>query len=91
MKSQLREREVLTWLHERISAADWRLLGTTLGLSGDRLREIRANYDDVENRLWMVVHKWLQQAYDTETYGYPSWVSLKKAVDEVHAHNSSER
>ena len=83
MKSQLREREVLTWLHERISAADWRLLGTNLGLSGDRLREIRANYDDVENRLWMVVHKWLQQAYDTEAYGYPSWVNLKKAVDEV--------
>ena len=91
MKSQLREREVLTWLHERISAADWRLLGTNLGLSGDRLREILANHDNVENRLWMVVHKWLQQAYDTEAYGYPSWVSLKKAVDEVHAHNSSER
>lgn len=30
----LREREILNWLHERISAADWRLLGTNLGLSG---------------------------------------------------------
>ena len=82
----LREHEVLSWLHERISAADWRQLGTNLGLSGERLCEIQADYDNVKDRLWMVVHMWLKRVDDTEAYGYPSWASLQKAVDEVNAH-----
>ena len=87
----LREREILNWLHEHISAADWRLLGTNLGLSGDSLRVIQANHNDVEDRLWMVVHDWLRGAYDRDAYGYPSWARLKKAVDEMPSRGNSHK
>lgn len=79
-RDALREREVLVWLNQRVSAADWRLLGTNLGLSGSLLRQIRANHQDVEDRLWMVVHYWLREAYNTDEYGTPSWTRLKNAI-----------
>ena len=87
----LREQDVLAWLHSRISAADWRILGTNLGLDGHRLRQIRADHQDVENKLWMVVHYWLREAYDTKTYGHPSWARLEEAVDAIISDNKPQR
>ena len=78
------EREALLWLNERISSADWRLLGTNLGLRGALLRQIRADYQDSQDRLWMVVHYWLLQSYNTDKYGLPSWAGLKHAVSNTN-------
>lgn len=83
MEDRPEEREVLLWLNERVSSADWRLLGTNLGLRGTLLRQIRADYQDSQNRLWMVVHYWLLQSYDVDKYGSPTWNGLKNAVANI--------
>ena len=80
MEDPLEEREVLLWLSERVSSADWRLLGTNLGLRGALLRQIRADYQDSQDRLWMVTHHWLLQSYNVDKYGLPTWAGLKNAV-----------
>lgn len=81
----LNDREVLLYLSNRISAADWRELGTNLGLSRDLLRTIYADNRGVRSMLREVVENWLQHNYKPEVYGYPSWTRLDEAIKQLTA------
>ena len=61
-------------------AHKWRGLGKALGLRLPVLDKIEADRQDSESRLEQVLSQWLQQAYNIERFGPPSWKLLVSAV-----------
>ena len=61
-------------------ASRWKSLGAALRLSPPILDRIEADRRDVRSCLEDVVTEWLNQSYDTERFGLPSWESLARAV-----------
>ena len=61
-------------------AHKWRGLGKALGLRLPVLDKIEADRQDSESRLEQVLSQWLQQAYNTDRFGSPSWKLLVSAV-----------
>ena len=58
----------------------WRELGCALKLHPPVLDAIESDRHGCENRLREVLTKWLQQNYDTDHFGEPSWKMLVDAV-----------
>ena len=58
----------------------WKGLGKALGLRLPVLDTIEADRPDCASRLERVLTEWLQQAYNTERFGPPSWKLLVSAV-----------
>ena len=57
-------------------------IGLGLRLSISELESIESSYKDNPRRaLTKVVTAWLQEHYDTEKFGPPTWKMLVKAVD----------
>ena len=61
-------------------AYSWKGLGKALRLRLPVLDLIEADRQDSESRLVQVLSQWLQQAYNTERFGPPSWKVLVSAV-----------
>ena len=70
--------EVQSALHD--VAPNWRGLGEALRLRPAVLRTIEADKSDCRSRLREALTEWLQQAYNTERFGPPSWKMLVAAV-----------
>ena len=70
--------EVQSELHD--VAHNWKGLGLALGLRLPVLNKIEADQQDSESRLMLVLSEWLQQAYNIERFGPPSWKLLVSAV-----------
>ena len=58
----------------------WKALGKALRLRPNLLNRIEADCPDVNSRLVKVLTEWLQQAYNTDRFGLPSWKLLVSAV-----------
>ena len=59
----------------------WRPLGTALRLRPSTLARIKAEQkDDVRSCLSEMVTEWLNQSYNTQRFGLPSWKMLVEAV-----------
>ena len=54
-------------------AHKWKGLGKALRLRPSVLNRIEADRPDVNSRLEEVLTEWLQQAYNTDRFGLPSW------------------
>ena len=67
-------------------AHKWQGIGEALRLPPPVLDRIKHDEQDCEDRLRLVVTKWLQQCYNTERFGVPSW---KLLVDAVAHHRGS--
>ena len=61
-------------------AHKWKGLGLALRLRPPVLNKIEADRQDSESRLMQVLTEWLQQTYDTDRFGPPSWRQLVTAV-----------
>ena len=61
-------------------AHKWKGLGKALRLRPSVLNRIEADRPDVNSRLEEVLTEWLQQAYNTDRFGLPSWNLLVAAV-----------
>ena len=62
--------------------ANWQALGSALGLSRSATREIDlANRGDPSRCLDGVIEKWLNQDYNYEKFGLPTWKKLVAAVE----------
>ena len=61
-------------------AHKWKGLGKALRLRPNVLNRIEADRPDVNSRLEEVLTEWLQQAYNTDRFGLPSWKLLVAAV-----------
>ena len=70
-------------------ASRWRSLGAALRLSPPTLDRIEADRRDVRSCLEDVVTEWLNQSYDTERFGLPSWEGLASAVAHRSGGNNS--
>ena len=70
--------EVQSELHD--VAPNWRGLGEALRLRPAVLGRIEADKSDSKSRLREALTEWLQQAYNTERFGPPSWKMLVAAV-----------
>ena len=61
--------------------AYWQAFGLTLGISGSAINEIDlANRGDPSRCLDGVIEKWLNQDYNYEKFGLPTWKKLVAAV-----------
>ena len=61
---------------------DWQAFGSALGLSNTAIREIDlANRGDPSRCLDGVLEKWLNQDYNWEKFGLPTWKALVAAVE----------
>ena len=58
----------------------WKALGKALRLRPNLLNRIEADRPDVNSRLEEALTEWLQQAYNTDRFGLPSWKLLVAAV-----------
>ena len=63
----------------RSLAAHWELLSAYLGLSKEVIDRIRSK-KDYDCRWNEALHQWIEQNYQTERFGLPSWRTLLKAV-----------
>ena len=70
--------EVQCELHDVVHR--WKGLGKALRLRPPVLSRIEADRQDSESRLEEVLTEWLQQAYNTDRFGPPSWKLLVSAV-----------
>ena len=70
--------EVQCELHDVVHR--WKGLGKALRLRPPVLSRIEADRRDSESRLEEVLTEWLQQAYNTDRFGPPSWKQLVSAV-----------
>ena len=61
----------------------WSRLGLVIGIIYTKLNAIRAKYKYPKDCLTKCLALWLQQKYDTETYGLPSMESLANATQEM--------
>ena len=61
-------------------AHKWKGLGKALRLRPSVLNRIEADRPDVNSCLVEVLTEWLQQAYNTDRFGLPSWKLLVAAV-----------
>ena len=61
-------------------AHNWKGLGKALRLRPSVLERIEADRQFVKARLNDVLTEWLQEAYNTERFGLPSWKLLVAAV-----------
>ena len=61
-------------------AARWRDIGLVLGISDSKLEIIEASKLDIRDCLTDMLRLWLNEAYNVEKYGEPSWQSLGEAV-----------
>jgi hypothetical protein len=59
-------------------SADWKTIGTLLGLPEDLLKRIKADEDRAGDRLQEVLSEWLKQVDPR-----PTWASLTEAVEPV--------
>ena len=59
-------------------SADWKAIGTLLGLPRDLLKRIKADEEIAEDRLQEVLSEWLKQVDP-----HPTWAALAKAVEHV--------
>lgn len=63
-------------------AAKFRSFGRTLGLRASKLNTISKNSPlDAKDALGQVIDKWIEQHYNVELFGLPTWRTLVKAVD----------
>ena len=63
-------------------AAKYEDVGITLGLSSSKLKVIGHDcVRDAKRALGRVIQTWLEQSYNVDRFGLPSWRSLVKAVD----------
>jgi hypothetical protein len=65
-------------------------LGRCLGLPIAVLESIRKTESDIEQALYGTLKLWLQQKYDTERFGPPTWRTLVEAVDQKAGGNNNE-
>ena len=62
-------------------AAQWRSIGSSLGLLDWQLATIKAdNPNSVKGCLWAMLAEWLKKAYDVERNGEPTMARLAQAV-----------
>lgn len=59
----------------------WKKVGFALNLKFCDLEPLRQNFDTQEERQTGMLVLWLNQAYNTEKYGLPTWESLAKAIE----------
>ena len=59
-------------------AAEWKSIGTLVGLKNHVLDRIKADEDGVRNRLQGVLTEWLKQVDPP-----PTWAALAEAVDSI--------
>jgi hypothetical protein len=65
-------------------------LGQCLGLPIAVLESIRKTESDDEQALYGTLKLWLQQKYNTERFGPPTWRMLVEAVDQKAGGNNNE-
>ena len=65
-------------------------LGQCLGLPLTVLESIRKAESDAEQALSDTLKLWLQQKYDTERFGPPTWRMLVEAVDKEAGGNNNK-
>ena len=70
--------------------SDYFSLGQCLGLPIAVLESIRKAESDAERALYETLKLWLQQKYDTEIFGPPTWRMLVEAVDKEAGGNTNE-
>ena len=64
-------------------------LGICLGLPASELTAVSRQYPhDMEQALKDILLLWLQQKYDVQRYGIPSWRKLVEAVDKESGGNN---
>ena len=61
-------------------AHNWKGLGKALRLRPAVLSRIEADRPDCNSRLEETLTEWLQQSYNTDRFGAPSWKQLVAAV-----------
>ena len=61
-------------------AGRWNRLGLALGLYQPELAKIKVENPDTEQCLQEVLTIWLNQMYDVQKFGEPSWAVLVKAI-----------
>lgn len=71
-------REVLEVLEP--VATRWKWIGIALNLNTCTMDVIDEEFNTVDDKLSKMTTLWLKQAYDTETYGKPTWPVLIEAV-----------
>ena len=68
----------------------WRPLGTALRLRPSTLARIKADHQqDSRSCLSEMVTEWLNQSYNTERFGLPSWKMLVEAVAHRNGGNNN--
>ena len=65
-------------------------LGQCLGLPIAVLESIGKAESDTERALYETLKLWLQQKYDAERFGLPTWRMLVEAVDQEAGGNNNE-
>ena len=65
-------------------------LGQCLGLLIAVLESIGKAESDTERALYEMLKLWLQQKYDAERFGLPTWRMLVEAVDQEAGGNNNE-
>ena len=70
--------EVMDAVHD--VASRWKSLGAALRLPRPVLDRIEADRRDAKSSLEDVVTEWLNQSYNTQRFGLPSWKMLAEAV-----------
>lgn len=58
----------------------WKNIAMGLGLSPDQIDEVEENGRRASDRLQKVIQLWIEQNYNTQRYGLPSWRTLCKAL-----------
>ena len=66
-------------------AAEWKTIGTLLGLQPHTLARVKADEDGVRNCLQEMLSEWLKQIDPP-----PTWAVLVEAVEAVSAHKAEE-
>ena len=74
-----------------ISNANWEPLGLRLGLLEPKLREIEEDQNSKPARCMRhVLSNWLQQNYNTDKKGEPSWGTLADALERINGRAAIE-
>ena len=66
----------------RSLSADWRKIGSYLGIAFNRLRVIESNRKEVDDMLMDMIAAWLE--IDSETQPEPTWRKLCEAVGTIN-------
>jgi hypothetical protein len=65
----------------RSLAAKWEQLSGYIGLSYNLIEDIKGNHPSNNSACWNeALKQWIQQNYETERFGKPSWRTLLKAI-----------